>query len=112
MSVDNHLAEYLRIVDEYAKVNILDGLTLNNLLRDATVNQARITNELTILENQHNNKIQALIITGASHAKAKNTIDAEMTDYIKLKRIADSVETTINAIRTNISYIKSERANV
>ena len=97
-----------KIVNEYHSLNSIDGNTLNEMLR-------QITSCLYYLEtvrSEAHNHFQCMIANlteeGSSVAKANNLAHVAFPLMYKLRRIMTSGYEVVGAIRTNISYLKSE----
>lgn len=98
------------LVNEYY-TKPLDGHRLNQLLQKINGNLYYLE---TVRSEQHSlfeTMVHNLVKEGNSVARATNTAHVEFPMMYQLRRIMDSGYRITDAIRTNISYLKSERTN-
>jgi hypothetical protein len=98
------------LVQEYYGGN-LDGHRLNELLQKITGNLYYLE---TVRSHQHNlfeTMVHNLVKKGNSVARATNEAHVEYPLMYQLRRVMDSGYRIADAIRTNISYLKSEKSN-
>lgn len=105
----DHLAEQVKL---YRRTDVMDGEALNSILKEITATLSYLTGELTRYHDKYQNRKHELILSGTSVNKAEIISDVEIPEVYLLRRTIDSGYEVVGAIRTNISYIKSERANV
>ena len=99
------------LVNEYYISKELNGHKLNHLLRKISGNLYYLE---TVRSEQHDlfeTMVHNLVKDGNSVARATNTAHVEFPMMYQLRRIMDSGYRITDAIRTNISYLKSERTN-
>jgi|15BtaG_2_1085339.scaffolds.fasta_scaffold01272_12 hypothetical protein len=98
------------LVNEYYNGN-LDGNKLSNLLKNITGNLYYLE---TVRSEQHNlfeTEVFNLVKDGSSVARAINEANVKYPMMYQLRRIMDGGYRIVDAIRTNISYLKSEQIN-
>ena len=98
-----------KYVSRYYSCNLQDGNELSELLH-------KITGLLYYLEcvrcethNLYEVNVFELVKGGASVARAVNESNVKYPEMYQLRRIMESGYRIVDAIRTNISYLKSEK---
>jgi uncharacterized protein YicC (UPF0701 family) len=101
-----------KAVQNYYKISLQDGNGLNELLQ-------KITGLLYYLEtvraNTHNlyeSKIQEIVKSGESVSRATNEANVAYPEMYMLRRVMDAGYRVVDAIRTNISFLKEEMKNI
>jgi uncharacterized protein YicC (UPF0701 family) len=101
-----------KAVQNYYKISLQDGNGLNELLQ-------KITGLLYYLEtvraNTHNlyeSKIQEIVKSGESVSRATNEANVVYPEMYMLRRVMDAGYRVVDAIRTNISFLKEEMKNI
>ena len=110
--MDKVLEEIADIIQEYNTMNVLDIERLNHLLKALTT---RLYYLETVRSTYHNNYVgiqQKYIKEGDSVSGAKNKAELEVPELYMLRRIMQAGYENVGAMRTNISYLKSEMRNV
>lgn len=64
------------------------------------------------IHNLYENEVFGLVKSGQSVARAINEANVKYPTMYQLRRIMESGSRIVDAIRTNISYLKSEKQNV
>ena len=105
----NEITKLNGYVNEYYECNLQDGNQLSMLMQ-------KITGLLYFLEtvrsqthDQFETKVFNLVKKKSSVARAVNEAHVEFPEMYQLRRIMDGGYRIVDAIRTNISYLKSER---
>ena len=97
-----------KLVNEYHALKSIDGHSLNEMLRQLT----SCLYYLETIRSEAHNHFQIMIANkteeGMSVARATNLAHVEFPLLYKLRHIMNSGYEVVGAIRTNISYLKSE----
>lgn len=107
-SLEN-LAMYIQAYDDTA---LNDGETLNELLQKINVTLFYLEKERANFKREYENRIFELTTDKKmTVARAVNFAEVEVPELYLLRRIMDSAYRVSDAIRTNISFLKSEKRN-
>lgn len=104
----NHISEAIR---EYRQMEELDGVTLNRLLQQITGTLFYLEKERAEFHHLFQSKIREKVSSGMSVARAENEAHEEVPQMYMLRRIMDSAYEVAGAIRSNISWLKTEMQN-
>ena len=103
------ITDLSKYVNEYYKSNLQDGNELSMLLQ-------KITGLLFYLEvvrceihDLYENEVHQLVKSGQSVSRAINEANVKYPTMYQLRRTMESGSRIVDAIRTNISYLKSEK---
>jgi hypothetical protein len=96
-------------VKRYYKSNLQDGNELSELLQKITGLLYYLETERSKTHDLYENEVFNLVKEGSSVARAINEANVKYPEMYMLRRIMDSSYRIVDAIRTNISYLKSER---
>ena len=102
------------IILEYNEIEIdkINGFYLNEMLKNLTTNLFY----LETIRSKHHLNFEKIIHTevskGKSVARATNKANVEVPELYHLRRIQNSGYRVADAIRTNISFLKSELNNI
>ena len=108
MSEIDKLNDY---VNQYYKCNRSDGETLNSLLQKITSLLYYLESVRSDVHDAYENHVFNCIKNGQSVARAINEANVTYPQMYQLRRIMDGGYRVVDAIRTNISYLKSEMNN-
>jgi hydrogenase maturation factor len=99
-------------VNDYKRMAVLDGAELNLILKDITGYLYYLETVRSDVHNQYERFVATKIDEGNSVARAINMANVEFPEMYKLRRLMDGAYEVVGAIRTNISFIKSELHNI
>lgn len=104
----DHITEQIQ---QYRKLEVLDGETLNIILQQITGTLFYLETERAKYHDKYQNKLNQLILEGSNVNKAVIVADVEIPELYMLRRIMESAYECVGAIRTNISWLKTEKHN-
>jgi len=93
----------------YRKTDIMDGETLISILQQITATLHYLETERAIYHNNFQVVINGLILEGKSVARAENEAHIQVPEMYLLRHVMSSSYEVVGAIRSQISWIKSER---
>ena len=99
-------------VNQYYKCNRSDGETLLMLLQKITALLYYLESVRSEVHDAYEGEVFKLVKSGKSVARAVNEASVTYPQMYQLRRIMDAGYRVVDAIRTNISYIKNERSNI
>lgn len=99
-------------VNQYYKCNRQDGEKLLLLLQKITALLYYLESVRSEIHNEYEVKVFELVKAGNSVARAVNESNVTYPQMYQLRRIMDAGYRVVDAIRTNISYLKSEMSNL
>lgn len=100
------------LVNEYYQADISDGGRLVELIKKITGNLFYLETVRAEIHDRYETKVFNLVKEGHSVARAINEANVEIPEMYQLRRILDAGYRITDAIRTNISFIKSEMQNI
>jgi hypothetical protein len=98
-------------VAQYYKSDLQDGNELSMLLQKITGLLYYLETVRSLTHNNFETEVFNLVKEGNSVARAINQANVSYPMMYQLRRIMDGGYRIADAIRTNISYLKSERIN-
>ena len=104
----NHVSNYIKL---YRETDLLDGNTLTMCLQQISATLFYLEKERAMYHDKFQKRINELILDGKTVSRAENSAHAEIPEMYLLRRVMDSAYTTCDAIRTNISWLKSGLTN-
>ena len=104
----NDLNKY---VNEYYRCNLTDGNQLSRLLQKITGLLYYLESVRSDVHNAFETNVFNMVKEKSTVARATNAAHVEFPQMYQLRRIMDAGYRVADAIRTNISYLKSERVN-
>jgi len=105
----NRIAE---IVKEYKQTDVLDGNNLNKQLKELTAYLYHIETKRTKAHQDYERIIHNRVKEGFSVARATNEANVEVPEMYQLRRLLESGYRVVDAMRTNISFLKPEMYNI
>lgn len=96
---------------EYRKCGVNDGEQLVRHLQQISATLFYLEKERAATHAQWQSTLNQLVLEGMSVSRAENEAHVKHPEMYLLRRIMDSAYTSIDAIRTQISWIKSEKQN-
>ncbi len=110
--MDKVLLQISDIIQSYNKMTDINGHELNLMIKG-------LTTRLYYLETKRaefHNKFESIVFTntqeGDSVARAVNKANVEVPELYQLRRIMDAGYRVVDAMRTNISFIKAEMQTI
>lgn len=99
-------------IQAYEDTSLNDGESLNELLKRINTTLFYLENERSVFKKQYESKVYDLTTDKKmTVARAINFAEVEVPELYMLRRIMDSAYRISDAIRTNISFLKSEKRN-
>lgn len=111
MKFQKQITELNAHVNEYYNCNLQDGNQLSKLMQKITGLLYYLETERSKVHDSYEDTVFKLVTKGASVARAINEANVLYPEMYLLRRVMDSGYRIVDAIRTNISYLKSERSN-
>lgn len=99
----NNLAKYVKKARE---ANKDDGDTLVKCLMEISCTMHYLADERAKFHDEFQNIINQRVLAGESVSRAENKAHVEVPQLYKLRQLMETGQNTIDAIRTNISWIK------
>lgn len=96
-------------IKKYRDLKELDGNVLTEILQQVTGTLFYLEKERSNYHAQWQTVVHQLILEGKSVARAENMAHVEVPEMYMLRRIMDSAYEVVGAIRTNISWLKTEK---
>ena len=106
------LEDLNKYVNEYYKCNLTDGNRLNVLLQKITGLLYYLETVRSDCHNAFETHIFNMVKEKQTVARATNEAHVVYPQMYQLRRVMDAGYRVADAIRTNISYLKKERATV
>ena len=106
------LKKIAEIIKEYKQTDVFDGNRLNKQLKELTAYLYYIETIRTKAHKDYEKVIHDRVKEGFSVARATNEANVEVPEMYELRRLLESGYRVIDAMRTNISFLKSEMYNV
>ena len=104
----NHVSDY---VVKYRNAKPDDGDGLTAILQQITATLFYLEKERARYHKTYQETISKLVLSGESVSRAENTAHVQVPEMYMLRRVMDSAYTCCDAIRTQISWIKSGLIN-
>ena len=104
----NHITDYIK---KYRETEPNDGESLTAILKQITATLFYLEKERAKYHSTFQNTINKLVLNGDSVSRAENTAHVQVPEMYLLRRVMDSAYTCTDAIRTQISWIKSGLVN-
>lgn len=102
----SHIAEQTKI---YREADIRDGEVLNTCLQQISATLAYLETVRSEYHREFQDIIFKEVLKGSSVSRAENEAHVKVPEMYQLRRIMDGSYEVLNAIRSNISWIKSEK---
>ena len=110
---EQSLEKLTSYIQAYDDVSLNDGESLNFLLQKINTTLFYLESERAIFKKKYENRIYELTTDKKmTVARSINFAEVEVPELYLLRRIMDSAYRCSDAIRTNISFLKSEKRNV
>lgn len=109
---EKELENLAMYIQAYEDTSLNDGEALNELLQKINVTLFYLEKERASFKKQYENRIFELTTDKKmTVARAVNFAEVEVPELYLLRRIMDSGYRCSDVIRTNISFLKSEKRN-
>ena len=103
-----HVSDYIK---KYRATAPNDGESLTAILQQITATLYYLETERAKYHKTFQETISELVLKGESVSRAENTAHVKVPEMYLLRRVMDSAYTCCDAIRTQISWIKSGIVN-
>lgn len=110
--MDKTIEEIGDIVVEYNNTEITDGAKLNEQLKQLTTKLFYIETHRAKAHEYFEFIINENVKEGTSVARATNEANIRVPEMYKLRRLLESGYRVVDAMRTNISFLKTEMSNI
>ena len=104
--MDKHLANITRIINAYNDLTIVNGAELSQLLKELTCELFYLEKYRSDYSEQHNNIMYNFV---GSVSAGKIDADTQVPELYMLRRIMNAAYRCVDALRSNISYLKKEQ---
>jgi len=111
MKFQKQIEDLNKYVKMYYKCNLQDGNELSLYLQKITGLLFYLETERSKVHDNYEATVFKLVSKGASVARAINEANVLYPDMYMLRHVMTSGYRIADAIRTNISFLKSERSN-
>ena len=112
MTFRNKIEDLNKYVQTYYKSNLQDGNELSMLLQKITGLLYYLESVRSSTHDLFETKVFNLVKEKHSVSRAINEAHVEYPEMYQLRRIMDGGYRVVDAIRTNISYLKSEKQSI
>ena len=96
-------------IKRYRELRELDGNILTEILQQVTGTLFYLEKERANYHAAWQTIVHQLVLEGKSVSRAENVAHVEVPEMYMLRRIMDSAYEVVGAIRTNISWLKTEK---
>jgi len=103
------VAQIAEEIKRYRKCVLTDGEKLNKHLQQISAILFYLETERARIHDLWQNKVNQLILEGSAVNRAENQAHVLYPEMYLLRRVMDSAYTNVDSIRTNISWLKSEK---
>lgn len=101
-----HLTEQIKL---YRETDVMDGEALVNILQQITATLYYLESQRAMYHDKFQTIINQLVLSGSTVARAENDAHVQIPEMYKLRHIMTSAYEVVGAIRTNISWLKTEK---
>lgn len=108
----NELEKLNKYVNQYYRCNLQDGNELSELLQKITGLLFYLETVRAETQNLYEVKVYELVKDKKTVARAVNEANVIYPEMYQLRKVVDAGWRITDAIRTNISFLKSEKKNV
>ena len=105
------LEEIADIINQYNKMIEIDGTELNYLIKQLTTRLYYLETQRSEYHKQYQSIIFNLTQDGKTVSRAENEAHDKIPEIYMLRRIMNAGYRVVDAMRTNISYLKFEITN-
>jgi hypothetical protein len=112
MKYEAHLNKVSECVEKYQNTPADDGNTLVEINQQLTSSLFFLEKERAVYKERWDQTKYKLILAGENVSKAENKADVIVPEIYMLRRVMDAGYKVADAIRTQVSWIKSGLQNV
>jgi hypothetical protein len=109
-NTEKALAHITEQVKKYRSTGVEDGNELISILQQMTATLYFLETERAIVHNRYQVKINDLMADGCSFNKAEIQANVEIPQMYQYRRVMDASYKVVDAIRTQVSWLKSEKS--
>lgn len=102
----DHITENIEL---YRNADIKDGHQLAMILQQVSATLFFLETERAKYHEQWQNIVSKFVLSGKTVARSENEAHVSIPEMYMLRRVMDSAYTVVEAIRSNISWIKHEQ---
>lgn len=106
------LVEISDIIQQYNKMSEIDGHELNRMIKNLTTRLYYLETKRSEFHNDFETIVFNETKEGNSVSRSVNTAHVKVPQLYQLRRIMDAGYRVVDAMRTNISFIKAEMQNI
>lgn len=99
-------------IKRYRETDIMDGEGLVNILQQITATLFYLEKERANYHDLFQTKINELVLSGSTVARAENEAHKCYPEMYLLRHIMQSAYEVVGAIRTNVSWLKTEKNSI
>ena len=110
--MEEQIKNFNKYVNEYYSCALSDGVRLNTLLQKLTAILEYLSQEKAKYKLEYEKTVFNLVREGSSVARAINEAEVKHPELYLLRQIVTSGYRVADAIRTNISFLKSEMSHL
>lgn len=96
-------------VKQYRNTDTMDGEALVGILQQLTATLFYLEGERAKYHNNFQRIINSLVLEGKSVARAENEAHVQIPEMYMLRQVMSSSYEVVGALRSQISWLKSER---
>jgi hypothetical protein len=111
MKFQKQIDDLNQYVKEYYNCNLQDGNQLSKLIQKITGLLYYLETERSSTHDLFETKVFNLVKDGSTVSRAINEAHVSYPEMYKLRRIMDGGYRVVDAIRTNISFLKAEMSH-
>lgn len=104
-----HLTDQIK---KYRSLGTLDGDGLNSCLQQIVATMYFLETERAKIHEDFQKHMNFCILEGMAVSRAENEANVKYPEMYKMRRIMESAYEVVGAIRSNLSWLKSERSNL
>ncbi len=116
MVMDNELQQQLDYLTSqiqlYKETDPIDGNQFVEILQQVTSTLYFLEGERAIFHDKYQTIINQMVLSGSSVNKAENEAAVKVPEMYKLRHVLTSAYECVNAMRSQISWIKQERNSI
>ena len=108
---DKALEHLSNCIMEYRKMEVLEGNRLNTLLQQITGTLFYLEKQRAAYHNQWQQLVHKLVSEGNAVNRAENEAHVQVPEMYLCRKVMDAGYTVSEAIRSNLSWLKTEMNN-
>lgn len=103
----NHISDNIK---KYRECDLTNGNELLIILQQITGTLHYLETQRADFHHQYQSVINKLVLEGSTVSRAENQANIDVPEMYLLRHVMTSAYETVGAIRTTISYLKSEKS--